>query len=472
MNGELNRCSIFEHNGSIIALANAFIREIEYRYQWEKQQMYEHIIYLVAITITVLIPVIYVIRHNKKENSARAKLTQATSSGLIEPVSLHPTIDADRCIGTGACVRVCPEGEILGLINGKAVLVTPTKCIGHGACFAACPVDGIDLVFGTERRGVDIPHVKETFESNVSGLYISGELGGMGLIRNAMTQGREAIEYISKTLVDSNMEVYDVAIIGAGPAGLAATLQASKQGLRYITLEQDDVGGTILTYPRQKLVMTHPMEIPLYGKYKQREIQKKELLELWQGIVKKADIQINTFEKLEDLERVNGHFRVKSSKGEYLAQRVLLAIGRKGTPRKLGVPGEDSTKVAYKLIEPEQYQKKQVLVVGGGDSAIEAALALTKQRGTRVTLSYRKEVFSRIKEKNRARIEKAIQSGAVHCIFNSHVKEIRSNSVILSHEDGMNEIPEDYVFVFAGGELPTKFLQKLGIRIETKFGEK
>ena len=434
--------------------------------------MLERIVNVIAITITILIPVIYIWRYKTKERISRGKLAEAVTTGRIEPVSLHPRIDPNRCIATGACVRACPEGEILGLINGKAVLVSPTKCIGHGACQSACPVDAIDLVFGTARRGVEIPHVKETFETNVPGLYIAGELGGMGLIRNAVTQGREAIEYLSSTLNGRDRAIYDVAIIGAGPAGLAASLQAQKQGLRYITLDQDDLGGTILTYPRQKLVMTQPMEIPLYGKYKSREIRKEELLALFQHIVQKNGIGIHTHEKLEKIHRENGHYRVISSKGEYVAHRVLLAIGRRGTPRKLGVPGENSSKVAYKLIEPEQYRGMRVLVVGGGDSAVEAALSLAGQAGTEVVLSYRKGVFSRIKEGNQKRIERAIRSRAVRVIFNSTVQEIHPKHVVLNCEGKIGQLHNDYVFIFAGGELPTKLLQELGIHIEKKFGER
>ncbi|MFQ5628808.1 MAG: NAD(P)-binding domain-containing protein [bacterium] len=434
--------------------------------------MLEKLINVISITITITIPVLYVLYHSKKAKQAREKLAEATSTGLTEPVSLHPKIDPNSCISAGACVSACPEGEILGILNGRAELVSPTKCIGHGACQSACPVDAIELVFGTERRGVEIPHVKKNFETNMPGLYIAGELGGMGLIRNAMTQGREAIEYLAPTLNGHDSSVYDVAIVGAGPAGLAATLQAKKQRLRYITLEQDDIGGTILTYPRQKLVMTQPMEIPLFGSYKRREVQKEELLSLWYGIVKKSGIRVHTHEKIENVEKINGHYEITSSQGSYLAQRIVLSIGRRGTPRKLGVPGEKSTKVAYKLIEPVQYRNKRILVIGGGDSAIEAALSLSEQPGTRVTLSYRKDVFSRIKEKNQQRIEQAILAGAVHVVFNSNVLAIRPESVILKQNEKEGSIENDFVFIFAGGELPTKFLQKLGIQIEKKFGER
>ncbi len=432
----------------------------------------DQLVYAVSVSVTVGIPFWYFKRHRSKEKLAREKLQKAKSLGLTEPVSLHPKIDPNRCIATGACVQACPEGEILGLINGRAELVSPTRCIGHGACQAACPVDAIALVFGTERRGVEIPHVKETFETNVSGLYIAGELGGMGLIRNAVAQGKEAVEYISHTLSRRDPAVYDVAIVGAGPAGLAATLQAEKVHLRYITLDQDDIGGTVLTYPRQKLVMTQPMDLPLYGRCGFREIRKEELLGLWQDVIQTSGIEIHTHEKVENVERQNGYFRIVSARGEYLAQRVLLAIGRRGSPRKLGVPGERSSKVAYKLIEPEQYKRRKLLVVGGGDSAVEAALALGEQAGTEVTLSYRRGAFSRIKEQNRQRLERATEAGWLRVLYESNVLEIRPDSVVLQQRGSDIVLANDYVFVFIGGELPTAFLKKLGVQIEIKFGER
>ncbi len=422
--------------------------------------------------VAVGIPAWYIVKNSRQRKRASEKLAQAEERGLTEPVSLHPKIDLANCIQTGACVPSCPEGEILGIIDGRAAMVSPTKCIGHGACEAACPVEAIALVFGTERRGVELPFVKPTFETNVSGVYIAGELGGMGLIRNAVTQGREAIEFISESLTQKDSAVKDVIVVGAGPAGLAASLQAKKQGLNVVTVDQDDIGGTVLSYPRQKLVMTQPMEIPLYGRVKFREIIKEDLLELWHQVIDKTGLEVKTHEKVEEIERVNGHFKINTSKGEHLAQRVLLAIGRRGTPRKLGVPGEKTSKVAYRLLEPEQYRRKKVVVIGGGDSAIEAALALSEQKGTEVILSYRKGAFSRIKEKNEERIEQAIQLGKVRVAFESQVKEIKREHVVLSQNNKDAKVHNDYVFIMIGGVLPTQFLQNIGISIEKKFGER
>lgn len=435
--------------------------------------MIDQLIQIGGIAIAVCIPLIYWLRYRHKTNTARQTLESAVESGLTEPVSLHPRIDPNSCISTGACVEACPEKGILGIVDNRAQLVSPTKCIGHGACQQACPTNAIALVFGTARRGVDIPHVKENFETNVEGVYIAGELGGMGLIRNAVTQGREAVEYIAGQRGGHKSDALDLIIVGAGPAGLAATLEARKRNLSYRTLEQEsDVGGTVLHYPRQKLVMTQPMVIPMHGTYKRREITKEELIALWREVIDKTKIAVRCSEKVESVVRNDGFFTVTSNAGQYKARHVLIAIGRRGTPRKLGVKGEHSTKVAYKLLEPEQYCHKHILVVGGGDSAVEAAISLGEQEGTTVSLSYRKETFSRIKEGNRERLDRAVAAGWVNLLMNTQVSEIRNDEVLLSTTGPDMKLPNDHVFVFIGGELPTAFLQSIGIRMERKFGER
>lgn len=434
--------------------------------------MLEHLVNAIAIAIAVYASGVFWRRKRSREQRATKTLQDAISSGQTEPASLHPTVDPNRCISIGACAEACPEGDIIGIINGSPELVRPTRCIGHGACAAACPVDAISLVFGTHRRGVELPHVKETFETNAEGIYIAGELGGMGLIRNAITQGKQAVERLAEGLDNGDPAVYDVAIVGAGPAGLAATLQAEKQRLRYITLEQDDIGGTVLTYPRHKIVMTQPMELPLYGTCRFREIQKEELLALWEEVIEKTGIRIHVHEKVESVSRRNGLLKVVSTRGEYCAKRVLLAIGRRGIPRKLGVSGEKSAKVTYRLIEPEQYKNKNVLVVGGGDSAVEAALALADQGGAAVTLSYRKGAFTRIKEKNQELIDQAMAKERLQVLFESQVKQIKSASVVLDVAGRALEILNEYVLISIGGELPTPFLKKAGVGIQMKYGER
>ena len=197
------------------------------------------------------------------------------------------------CIGCNSCSEVCPEGDVIGIIEEKAALINPTDCIGHGACAEACPVDAITLVFGTEKRGVDIPYVNENFETNVPGIFIAGELGGMGLIRNAIEQGRQAMESICQKPGLGQGNDLDVVIIGAGPAGFSATLGAHANNLRYVTLEQESLGGTVSHFPRGKLVMTQPAELPIVGKVQFTEISKEQLLGFWHKVATKTAIKIN-----------------------------------------------------------------------------------------------------------------------------------------------------------------------------------
>ncbi|MFZ2542185.1 MAG: NAD(P)/FAD-dependent oxidoreductase [Gallionella sp.] len=324
-------------------------------------------------------------------------------------------------------------------------------------------------MFGTETRGVDIPLLKSNFESNVPGIFIAGELGGMGLIRKAVEQGRQAMASIQKR--GRAKAPHDVVIIGAGPAGISSTLAAKEIGLRSVTLEQEDTfGGTTLHYPRGKLVMTAPMNLPLIGKIKIRETSKEALMALWEDVVKKAGIKINFSERMEKIEHQGDTFTVVTSRGSYQTNSVLLCIGRRGTPRKLDVPGEKLEKVVYRLLDPQQYRGKHVLVVGGGDAALEAAISISEEQGTTVTLSYRSKAFSRVKPKNRKLAEEASNSGQLSVLLESNVKEIRSATVILDHKGVDVELPNDAVVVCAGGILPTPFLKEIGIMVETRHG--
>ncbi len=396
---------------------------------------------------------------------------KVTADGLVEPASLHPVFDPKMCVGCGACVSACPEGEVIGMIHGKAQLLHPTKCIGHGACKRSCPFDAITLVFGTASRGVDIPMVNSNFETNVPGIFIAGELGGMGLIRNAVEQGRQAMESIAKLSgIGKNKNRDDVIIIGAGPAGFAASLCAHEKKLRYRTIEQDSLGGTVFKFPRGKLVMTAPVKLPIVGTVKFRETQKEKLLAFWQEVEKRTQVKIHYREKMETITRDGDGFIVKTSKGEYKTRAILLAIGRRGTPRKLGVPGEDQPKVVYSLIDPEQYRNQHVLVVGGGDAAMEAATSIAEEEGTTVTLSYRSEAFSRAKEKNRKKVDQMQASGHLSVLLKSNVKDIQADKVLLEHDGKMLEFPNEAVIICAGGILPTPFLKEIGIQVDTKHG--
>ncbi|MBI5613237.1 MAG: NAD(P)-binding domain-containing protein [Gammaproteobacteria bacterium] len=422
-------------------------------------------VYLIPLVLAVGF---YLYRQRRRDRVNLAQLKVATEAGLTEPASLHPLIDPARCLGSNACVRACPEGDVLGVIRGKGQLINPTHCIGHGACRAACPHDAITLVFGSATRGVDIPLLTPEFETNVPGLFIAGELGGMGLIRNAVEQGRQAMDAVRRLKGDGKL--LDVVIVGAGPAGLAASLAALQHKLRAVTIEQESLGGSVFKYPRGKIVMTQPVTLPLVGKVKMRETSKEALLDFWKGIERQTGIKINYQERMEDILPNTQGFTVKTTRATYSTRAVLLAIGRRGTPRKLDVPGEDLPKVVYSLIDAEQYRDRNVLVVGGGDAALEAAVSIAEQPGTRVTLSYRSEAFSRVKEKNRQRVDQAAAGGRLQLLLKSQVKAITPDKVRLRHNERELELANDAVIVCAGGVLPTPFLKKVGIQIETKYG--
>ncbi|MEJ2227970.1 MAG: NAD(P)-binding domain-containing protein [Alphaproteobacteria bacterium] len=417
-----------------------------------------------------IIWLIYFSSRKKAEKSNLAARAEAVEAGLTEPASLHPLIDPSKCLGCGSCIRACPEGEIIGFINGKAELIEPTECIGHGACKTACPHGAITLVFGTETRGVDIPNVAPNFETNVPGIFIAGELGGMGLVRNAIEQGRQAIDSIRQVGRSNTPGVADVLIIGAGPAGISASLAAIEHKMRYITLEQDSFGGTVAHFPRGKLVMTQPATLPLYGKMKFTEITKEKLLGFWNFIARRTGLKVHYGERVEMIAPAPHGFDVQTTQGLHKTRTVLLAIGRRGTPRRLEVPGEEQAKVVYRLIDPEQYRGKHVLVVGGGDSALEAAGSIAEEQGTTVTLSYRNEAFSRAKPKNRQRVERAQAAKRLKVMLKSNVKEIGPDTARLEWKGQPVEIPNDAVIICAGGILPTKFLKSIGIEVETKYG--
>ena len=401
-----------------------------------------------------------------------AVMREAQAAGLTEPASLHPVIDPALCLGCGACVKACPERSVLGIIDGKAALIEPSHCIGHGACASACPTDAISLVFGTETRGVDIPYVSPKFETNIPGLFIAGELGGMGLIRNAIEQGRQAITHITaKTkAVTGGADVLDVLIVGAGPAGISASLGAMEGKLRFRTVDQDSLGGTVAHFPRGKVVMTAPAHLPIVGTVKFGEVSKEKLLAFWQDVVAETGLHIAFEERVLTVEREESLFRVTTTNGSYRAKTVLLAIGRRGTPRQLGVPGEELGKVVYRLIDPEQYAGRNVLVVGGGDSALEAAASIAEQAGTTVTLSYRRSAFDRARTKNRDRVKAAIDAGRLAIHLNSTVVRIEADSVTLAEDACERRIANDAVIICAGGVLPTQFLRDAGVEVETKFG--
>lgn len=426
---------------------------------------------LLYIVPVVALWVILWWRRKIKSIKAEAVLADAIEAGLHEPNSLHPVIDPALCLGCGSCAIACPEGDILGIIDGKAKLIEPSHCVGHGACQASCPTDAISLVFGTESRGVDIPMLTPQFETNVPDLYIAGELGGMGLIRNAVEQGRQAIVGITARVKKSQgTNPLDVLIIGAGPAGISASLAAMEAKLAFKTVEQGTIGGTTAHYPRGKLVMTKPAKLPIVGDMASGEVSKEQLVAFWEETIARTGLQVAEEEGVTKLAHNGVGFTITTNKGQYRATCVLLAIGRRGTPRTLGVPGEEASKVVYRMIDAEQYEGQHVLIVGGGDSALEAATAIAEQPGTTATLSYRSAAFSRARAKNRERLDTAVAEGRLKLMLESQVEAITADKVALRTKNGPIIMANDAVIVCAGGILPTQFLAEAGVQVETKFG--
>ena len=427
---------------------------------------------LISFLIAAVIIGGFLAYHLHQEKKKAAKFKEAAERGKLRsdgPQSQHPHIDNNACIGCATCTMVCPEGDVLGMIGGKAMIINGYKCIGHSLCAEACPVGAVSMVLASPSVGADLATLTPQYETSTRNMFIVGELGGLALIKNAVNQGRDCVDTIAGRLAAnqtsaSAVGVHDILIVGAGPAGISASLRAAEKKINYITLEQSEIGGTVSKYPRQKLVMTSPVEFPMHGKFKKAELSKEDLLEFWNKVLKRADFKCKTGEKVQNIAKGDdGIFRVTTQTGEYKARHVILALGKAGDPRQLGVKGEELPKVMYRLIEADHYVNKRILVIGGGDSAVEAAMGLASQVGNSVTLSYRQATFSRIKERNNQRIQEFVRKGKLKVLFNSNPLEFKPATVIMEVSGAQQAIPNDFVWIFAGGEPPTAFLKKIGV---------
>jgi thioredoxin reductase len=374
-----------------------------------------------------------------------------------------------RCIGCGACVDACPEGDVLGVVGGTATVVNGLRCVGHGRCEIACPVGAIEVGLGDLKSRKDIPVLDGWQQTTVPGLFVAGELGGLALVKNAIGQACKVVERVAQLVPAARRagdgDVVDVVIVGAGPAGLTAAAAARERGLSHVVLEQEgDLGGAIFHYPRRKLVLVQAVDVPILGRLREGEYAKEDLLGILQDVCQRGDLRVRFGERVQGVERRDDLFSVRSTSGVTLGRFVILAMGRRGTPRKLGAPGEELPKVMYQLADAESYEQQKILVVGGGDSAVEAALGLARQRGNRVTLSYRREKLVRIKRKNEQRIGELLANRRIEGAFGTDVERIDPSSVRLKATGGVRELPNDYVFVFAGGEPPFELLRQMGVR--------
>ncbi len=432
-------------------------------------------VFLVAVSAVVRAWV----KRNREARSL-ARYNAVKRAGRLVPPTLHPVFDPNRCIGSGACTHACPQGmDVIGLIHGRGALIDPSLCIGHGRCAAECPMGAIRLVFGTAERGVDLPHLKPTFETDVDGLYITGELGGMGLIANAVRQAREGMTHLSRSLgkdagpksVDD--DIVDVAIVGAGPAGITAALAAIEAGLSYRLFDKEpELGGAIRHYPRRKVVLTRPVRLPLAGLVHAGTLTKERLLALWHSIIEAHRISLESDAEVEAVTKdAAGLFHLSGRGVTARARKVMLTIGRRGTPRKLDVPGEARQTVFYAMLDPEIHRGRRVLVVGGGNSAVEAACTLAEETDARVTLSHRGDALPNVAPANRDRLRAAAARGRLSLCPNSEVRAIGDDSVELTIDGRAAALPADDVIVLIGGALPTEMLTRMGVSIERHFGE-
>lgn len=401
----------------------------------------------------------------RRSRRNRALQIANRGAGLAEPPGLHPLIDAAACIGCGACVRACPETDALGLIARTARLIEPAACIGHGTCAAVCPTQAIALVYGSAAHGFAMPLLGAACETSVPGIHAVGELAGAGLIARAMAQAVGVVEHIVAQSDVRGREAgcHDLAIVGCGPAGLAAALAARAAGLDFVVIDQASLGGAVAHYPRGKLVQSAPMRLPILGDVRLGAIDKDALIAFWRTAIAQASIAPRFEETVLDIAREGAVHRLTTSKATLVARRVILATGRGGTPRRLDVPGEDLPKVVYRLTDPAQYAGQNVLVAGGGDSACEAAIALADTPDTHVTLVHRGADLHRATAENRAAIDALARTRRIDLRLETRIGPITTTTVALADGQAARVVDNGAVLACIGGTLPSAWLARLGI---------
>jgi thioredoxin reductase (NADPH) len=439
---------------------------------------YRFILAAIAIFLVAVIGLPFVFREIRKKRRANdlaeriIPLSSLTEADIEKIRSLHPegkktypAVNRAVCIGCGSCVQGCREKTVLAVIRGKSTLVNPLACRCCGECERNCLTGGLKIVEHGRKITVRIPWVDENYQSNVAGIYIVGSLTGAGLIKEAINQGRAAVNHIMKGAFPAALP--NVMVIGAGPAGLSAMLSCRKFGLPVLCFEKDLTANTIRNFPKKKILMAEPVEMPIVGPLWVGDASREELLEAWERMLAKAGACISTGSRLEKIEKKDGRFLVTISGKPYACDKIVLALGNRGVPRKLGIRGEDMPNVFYNLLEADEFSGSAVTVIGAGDSAIEAALAL-QRNGCRVIMLVRGDGFPKAKVKNQERIEQARVGGQIRIHFNSQPLEIGANFISFNAGGATHREKIDAVFIMVGGELPFELLESFGIKIVEK----
>ncbi len=312
---------------------------------------------------------------------------------------------------------------------------------------------------GVERR----PELDRHFQTNIKGLHIIGAANGSPLLKTCINEGVEVIRSIQRLMPPSREpgEAVDLIIVGAGPAGLSAALEAQERGYRFLLFEHSRPLNTILNFPQGKHIYAEPDSLPTLGELEFADATKEELLERWERQAAKVTI---TRASVQDVQKEGPHFRVTTDQGEHRARRVILAMGRLGNPRHLGVPGEDLPCVYTQLLNPGKYRDRQVVVIGGGNSAAEAALALTD--ANRVTLVHRGDALPRLAKINRDLVDQKQREGKLQLLLRARALAFRDGEVDLEVAGRREPLPCDVAFVLIGAEPPTRFLKRSGILFE------
>ncbi len=407
--------------------------------------------------------------------SARKKHHAAVAPAMtVGPAVLVHDINDDRCTGCDACVAVCPT-NVLDLVNNKSRVLRFQDCIQCEACMVACPTEAL-VMFpeGSMPPPLKVPEMDENFQTAIPGQYLIGEVAGKPLVKNAANLGRMVVEHMFTTGIrpgalgrgTTELVHVDVAIVGSGPAGLSAALTCIQRGLSYVVLDKEQmIASTISRYPKGKLVMAEPYDTANLSLLPVFDSSKEQLIPIWRELLDRVQMKIQTGESVESVKlQEDQTFLTRTTVSSYRSQRVVLAIGTRGKPRTLQVAGENLPKVYSLLEDPDEWRGKSVLVVGGGDSAVEAALALA-DAGAMVTISYRGKNFARAAPKNKQAVEAYAAEGRLKAKMQSQVLAFDAESVTMAMADGtQKKYSNDAAFVLIGADPPVQWLEKLGVR--------